>query len=139
MCERYSRTAETSSRRSPITVMSDPLESRTTPISEEQAAALRRTVRKRVLWAAKLAHGARRFDCVVVDLSLGGARIYLAQPLVRGEVVTLILDRMGTLRAEVVWQEGHSIGLRFVEEPEKIASAIGARLPLTAAPTARTA
>ena len=118
---------------------SDPLESRTAPISEEEAAALRRTVRKRVLWAAKLAHGAKRYDCVVVDLSLGGARIYLAQPLGKGERVTLTLDRLGALRAEIVWQEGHSIGLCFVDEPQKIAKMIGACLPLTAAPTAASA
>ena len=118
---------------------SDPLESRTAPISEEEAAALRRTVRKRVLWAAKLAHGHARFDCVVVDLSLGGARIYLAQPLGKGEIVTLKLDQMSALRAEVVWQEGHSIGLRFTDEPQKIVDTIGARLPLTAKPTAKSA
>jgi hypothetical protein len=118
---------------------SDPLESRTAPISEEDAAALRRNVRKRVLWAAKLAYGSRRFDCVVVDLSLGGARIYLAQPLGTGELVTLALDRMGPLRAEIVWQEGHSIGLRFVDAPEKVAGLIGARLPLTPTPTAQSA
>jgi len=111
--------------------MSDPLETRTAPISEEEAAALRSTIRKRVLWAAKLAHGAKRHDCVVVYLSLGGARIYLAQPLGQGDLVTLALDRMGALRAEVVWQEGHSIGLRFTDEPARIAETIGARLPLT--------
>ena len=119
--------------------MSDPLESRTAPISEEEAAALRRTIRKRVLWAAKLAHGAKRYDCVVVDLSLGGARIYLAQPLGQGDLVTLALDRMGTLRAEVVWQEGHSIGLRFTDEPTRIAETIGARLPLAPRATAQSA
>jgi hypothetical protein len=118
---------------------SDPLENRTAPISEEEAAALRRTVRKRVLWAAKLAHGPTRFDCVVVDLSLGGARIYLAQPLGKGEIVTLKLDQMSTLRAEVVWQEGHSIGLRFTDEPQKIVDTIGARLPLAPTPTAASA
>lgn len=118
---------------------SDPLESRTAPISEEQAAALRRTVRKRVLWAAKLSHGPARFDCVVVDLSLGGARIFLAQPLGKGDIVTLDLDQMGALRAEVVWQEGHSIGLRFVDEPQKIVDTIGARLPLNPTATAASA
>ena len=119
--------------------MSDPLESRTAPISEEEAAVLRRTIRKRVLWAAKLAHGAKRYDCVVVDLSLGGARIYLAQPIGQGDLVTLTLDRMGALRAEVVWQEGHSIGLRFVDEPAKITQIIGARLPLVPTATAQSA
>jgi hypothetical protein len=119
---------------------SDPLESRTTPISEEEAAALRRTIRKRVLWAAKLARGAKRFDCVVVDLSLGGARIHCAQPMTKGETVTLILDRLGALRAEVVWQEEQSVGLHFVEDAKTIAQMIGNRLPLvTTAPTAKSA
>jgi len=120
--------------------MSDPLESRTAPISEEDAAALRRTVRKRVLWAAKLTRGAKRFDCVVVDLSLGGARIHLAQPLAKGEMVTLVLDRLGPIRAEVVWQEEQSIGLHFVDDAKTISDLIGNRLPLAAiTPTAKSA
>jgi PilZ domain-containing protein len=120
--------------------MSDPSESRTAPISEEEAAALRRTVRKRVLWAAKLARGAKRFDCVVVDLSLGGARIHLAQPVIKGEMVTLMLDRLGPIRAEVVWQEEQSIGLHFVDDAKTIADLIGNRLPLAATtPTAKSA
>lgn len=119
---------------------SDPVESRTTPISEQEAAALRSTVRKRVLWAAKLARGAKRYDCVVVDLSLGGARIHLTQPVTKGEMVTLQLDRLGPLRAEVVWQEEQSIGLRFVDDAKTIADAIGSRLPLaTKTPTAKSA
>lgn len=119
---------------------SDPVESRTIPISEEAAAALRSTVRKRVLWAAKLARGAKRYDCVVVDLSLGGARIHLAQPVPKGEMVTLQLDRLGPLRAEVVWQEEQSIGLRFVDDAKTISDTIGSRLPLvTNTPAAKSA
>jgi hypothetical protein len=116
--------------------MSDLLESRTTAISDDEAAALRGTVRKRVLWAAELAHGAKRFDCVVVDLSLGGARIHLAQPVTKGELVTLVLGRLPALKAEIVWQEGHSIGLRFTEAPERIAEIFGGLLPLAGVPPA---
>jgi len=119
---------------------SDPLERRTTPIPEEEAAILRSSVRKRVLWAAKLARGSECFNSVVVDLSLGGARIHLAQPLGKGDLVMLELDEIGALQAEVVWQEGHSLGLQFMEEPQTIAATIGRRLPLTAAPpTAKSA
>jgi hypothetical protein len=120
---------------------SDPVESRTAPISEQDAAALRGSVRKRVLWAAKVARGAKRYDCVVVDLSLGGARIHLAEPMAKGEMVTLMLDRLGALRAEIVWQEEQSIGLRFVDDAKTIADMIGNRLPLATAttPTAKSA
>lgn len=119
---------------------SDPLQSRTSPICEEEATALRGAVRKRVLWAAQLALGDKHYDCVVVDLSLGGARIHFAEPLTMGELVTLILDGHGAIRAEIVWQEEHSTGLRFVDDTKVIADMIGTRLPLrTAIPAAKSA
>lgn len=118
----------------------DPAESRTPLTSEEQAAASRSGVRKHVLWAATLACGANRYDCVVVDFSLGGARIHQALPVAKGERVSLMLDQLGTLRAEVIWREEQSIGLRFIDDAETIAEMIGNRLPLvTTKPTARSA
>jgi len=101
------------------------------PISEEEAAAQRRTVRKRVLWAARIDVGGRQHDCVVVDLSLGGAKLDLKAPLAHGDKVTLMLERFGSFRAEVAWREEGSCGLRFVEDPQRIADLIGGRLPLT--------
>ena len=65
--------------------------------AEEEAAALRSTVRKRVLWAATLAYGPARFDCVVVDLSLGGARIFLAQPLGKGDIAVVAVATGATV------------------------------------------
>ena len=102
-------------------------------LTEQDLAALRRTVRKRVLWAAHLMVANRRFDCVVVDLSLGGARLHYSEPVSKGEQVTLVLERIGSLEAEVVWQEERSIGLRFTDEPQRISELIGGRLPLTPA------
>lgn len=102
------------------------------PLSEEEAAAHRRTVRKRVLWAARIEVSGRQHDCVVIDLSLGGAKLDLKAPVTQGDVVTLILERFGSFRAEVAWREEGSCGLRFVEDPQRIADLIGGRLPLTA-------
>ena len=113
---------------------SKPLESGGSPIFGAETTAVRGTLRKHVLWAAKLVCGAKRYDCVVVDLSLGGACIHLAQTLEKGDLVDLILDRLGALRAEVAWQEEQSIGLRFVEDTNTVAEIIGNRLPLTATP-----
>ena len=98
--------------------------------SESELAALRRNVRKRVLWGAQLQISAARFDCIVVDLSLGGARLHFAERIEMGQEVALILDRIGSLRAEVVWQEERSIGVRFTDDPQRIAQLIGGRLPL---------
>jgi len=100
-------------------------------LSEEEIAALRRTVRKRVLWGAQLQIASHRFDCIVVDLSLGGARLHFAEPIEKGQQVTLVLDRIGDLGAEVVWQQERSIGVRFTDDPQRIAQLIGGRLPLS--------
>ena len=110
----------------------EPSSSKRTPLSEEEAAAQRRTVRKRVLWAAKIDVSGREHNCVVVDLSLGGAKLDLEAPVAHGDKVTLVLDRFGAFRAEVAWREEGACGLRFIEDPQRIADLIGGRLPLTA-------
>lgn len=102
------------------------------PLSDEEAAAHRRTVRKRVLWAARIEVSGRPYDCVVIDLSLGGAKLDLQAPVAQGDMVTLVLERFGSFRAEVAWREEGACGLRFVEDPQRIADLIGGRLPLTA-------
>ena len=117
----------------------EPLAQDTSDQSESEAAALRRTVRKRVLWAAKLDVAGQRYDCIVVDLSLGGARLHVTAPVLKGEIVTLRLDRFGALSAEVMRQEERSIGIRFVEDPQRVAEIFGARLPLTTPPAAASA
>ena len=106
------------------------------PLTEEEAKALRKTVRKRVLWKARIEMEGVTHACAVVDLSLGGARLHLAKPVAKGTRVRLILDRFGAFRAEVVWQQDRGIGLRFTDDPRRIADLIGARLPLEGTKTA---
>ena len=102
--------------------------------SEAELVAQRRSVRKRVLWAARLEVGNKRYDCVVVDLSLGGARLHYSEPVSKGEHVVLVLERIGNLNAEVVWHEERSIGLRFTDDSQHIVQLLGGRLPLTSSP-----
>ncbi len=52
-------------------------------------------------------------DCEVLDLSSGGARIQLAQQVPEGPV-TLYIDRIGRIEAEVAGQEGGEVRLRFI-------------------------
>jgi hypothetical protein len=106
-------------------------------LSDEELASLRRTVRKLVLWAAKIEAGGRNHDCVVVDLSLGGARLHMASPIAKGESVLLTVQRFGAFRAEVAWEKERSIGIRFMEDQKRILDLIGHHLPLaTVAPKA---
>jgi hypothetical protein len=89
----------------------------------------REHARKPVLWAARLDTSLGSFDCIVLNLSLGGARLDLSAPIVPREVC-LVLERYGALRAEVVWQVSDGIGIRFLGGTEEVARVLHGALPL---------
>ena len=99
-------------------------------LTKEEPTTRRKSVRKRVLWKARIEIEGTMHDCAVVDLSLGGARVHLAKPVAEGTRVRLILERFGAFGADVVWQRDRGIGLRFTDDAQHIAEAIGGRLPL---------
>lgn len=86
--------------------------------------------RKPVLWGARLATSDGEFECIALDLSLGGAKLRMAEPPEAGQTATLVLDRFGALAAEIVWRRADLIGLRFTDAPTEIARILGDSLPL---------
>ncbi len=100
------------------------------PEFAESGAEQRRFKRKPVLWAARLETGEGSFDCITLDLSLGGAKLRMATTSPLKEPVSLVLERFGILHAEVAWQRPDTVGLRFTDEPEYIAGILGRTLPL---------
>src|SRR6266849_838993 len=56
----------------------------------------------------------RRVDCTVLDISARGARVAVAEPLAKGEMVTLTSADFGRSQACVMWVEPQSVGLEFV-------------------------
>ena len=91
----------------------------------------RRHERIGVMWMATLRVPRGYFDCMIIDLSLGGARIAHGETLRLeiGDRVTLDLGSRGTFRAETVWKRGGYAGVRFVDPSEIIAKAFGGLLP----------
>jgi hypothetical protein len=85
----------------------------------------RRFRRMAVIWAATLetTHGA--FDAIILNVSLGGARVRLPEPVSLLEKVTLVQNKLGRFSAEIVNQNGNEIGLQFVDPPEVIAMRFG--------------
>lgn len=69
------------------------------------------------------------FDCMVLDLSRGGAKVMLHEPHTIGGNVTLLLGGFGSFRAQPMWQRGEMIGIRFADPPETIASAFHGIVP----------
>ncbi len=70
-------------------------------------------------------HDNRVDDCVIFNLSLGGAMVRFSETLADGAAVTLSVSRAGALRAEAVWQTDKTLGLRFFDAPERVASVLG--------------
>lgn len=62
----------------------------------------------------------QRQPCFVVDLTADGARIHCAKPAQTGAKVELCLPDHYRLRAEVVWQSGNRMGLKFAEVKTKV-------------------
>src|SRR6185437_7423406 len=70
------------------------------------------------------------FDCMVLDLSSGGAKLAFSDQVALrpGDSVSLIIARVGTFRAQSVWQRTNFAGIRFLDPPDAVAEAMGAIL-----------
>jgi hypothetical protein len=99
-----------------------------TPVAATEAD--RRTHRRvGTLWSATVKMSRGAFDGMVLNVSLGGAKLMLAAPLCLEPTVTLTIDQVGTFRADVVWQRHEFAGLRFTDKPDYIARTLRDILP----------
>lgn len=86
----------------------------------------RRHPRVGVAWMASLVSGRGVADCLVIDVSLGGAKLAFADapPPEAGAAATLDLGLRGHFRSVVVWRRGEFAGLSFLDPPDRIADAL---------------
>jgi hypothetical protein len=63
----------------------------------------------------------RSVACTIMDVSLGGARLLLAEPDLPDIGLTLIDQQKATLAdCKVVWRKGHFVGVSFdVAKPRR--------------------
>jgi hypothetical protein len=66
---------------------------------------------------ATLTVAGREVDCIVHDISAGGALIRIGGPLNVGATVILNMPVVGRLAAEVRHRDGDRAGLRFTIDP----------------------
>lgn len=59
----------------------------------------------------------------LMDISAGGARVTMAEPLVGRPLVKLTIDRVGEFFGEVVWEGLGDLGIRFIDPDAGPASA----------------
>ena len=87
---------------------------------EAEATAAERRQHKRlpVFWTGRLCkYNGHDTDVYVnlMDISAGGARVTMAEPLVGRPLVKLTIDRVGEFFGEVVWEGLGDLGIRFID------------------------
>lgn len=86
---------------------------------------MREHTRAAVFWSGAVRGGREDVECVVLNMSPGGAKVRLLKRFVGdGSPVILHVDRLGGYTCEVVWTEGNTMGLRFLRDPKQIAGEI---------------
>jgi hypothetical protein len=90
----------------------------------------RKHKRKPVLWSARVEWSSGAAECIILDLSLGGAKLRGPVEVKARDTVTLVIDRFGAIRAEVVWAKMGYLGLRFTDSQDQISHILGTTLPL---------
>lgn len=107
----------------------EPSEAETTP--EDAPENRRKHRRKAGLWSARIETGTGAFSCAVLNVSRGGAMLLVSAPVFPRQQITVVIERFGMLRAEVIWRvkEKNKIGVRFTDTPEQIALVFGNALP----------
>lgn len=85
--------------------------------------------RTHVLFSGRLISGDRSAQGILFDISAGGARMRLAEPLEPGSAITLRLANKLDFHVEVAWRQKQMFGLKFREAPAKIAATMAGLLP----------
>ncbi len=76
-------------------------------------------------YPGKFSMGDRFVDCVVLNISVGGAKIRVAGPVTRIPVATaapvrLRIERIGEFSGRVVWHNGTTMGIQFHDQLREI-------------------
>ncbi|HXQ50505.1 MAG TPA: PilZ domain-containing protein [Stellaceae bacterium] len=69
--------------------------------------------RRQLLWSGVLQTARGPVQCIVIDISEGGARLSAGAVVNVGQSVTLMVQGMGMYRGSVVWTEAGTIGVKF--------------------------
>lgn len=82
----------------------------------------RQTLRRRTLLSGKIDfHNRAVFDCVVRNISAGGAKIACAQQIALPDIFHLSIPQKDERRrARAVWRGREEIGVRFLGDDENI-------------------
>ena len=86
---------------------------------------MRKHNRKAVVLPAELEVDGRCIDCTAYDISLGGVRLKVGNPIREDSNVNVVIKDKLDQVAKVVWYAEGFIGLNFRERPGNVKSSLG--------------
>jgi len=72
--------------------------------------------RHATLVPGKLVSGDEEVDCEVLNVSVGGAKLRIAEPIETNSHVRLKIGRVGEFNGRVAWRNGATLGVEFQDE-----------------------
>lgn len=100
-----------------------------TPSSHEQPPERRSFRRIHTILSGRLTSGERVSNGVVLDLSVSGARVHMAEPSPLGDTVTMHIARLGEFKGKVMWRASNMLGLRFADHPIQVSQLMAGLMP----------
>ena len=95
-------------------------------LSKEDFSNRREHARKSVLAEAIIEYGGNETRGKVHDISVGGAKIEAQLPADAKSPVNLKINQFGAIPADIAWQRGNQVGLKFRSDPEQVAEMLAA-------------
>jgi hypothetical protein len=89
----------------------------------------REDTRASVLWSGKLRSAGQITNCRIVNFSLKGVQLLTEKEVNCGLEVILWIERFGEFTTKLIWQDGPSIGVQFIDPPKTIERRFGDWLP----------
>lgn len=77
--------------------------------------------RHSTLCPGELISGDRTVECVVLNISVGGAKIRLAEPVETNSRVRVRIERVGEFAGRVAWRNGDTLGVEFQDDLAELA------------------
>jgi hypothetical protein len=74
-----------------------------------------------VLWSGSLECEGQVVECLIVNVSPGGALVRLDNPAVCKKSVVLHSPRFGQLAGEITWRQDKELGIQFSESEQAVA------------------
>jgi CheY-like chemotaxis protein len=84
--------------------------------------------RQELIWSGQaLTADGSQIECAVLDLSGEGAKVILGQSLLVGTVLSFASPRFDPVKARVVWIDGRTAGLHFVDGINRVLTVLGGK------------